>query len=281
MNSNAKFTGFSPEELAAEPETPKEEPVELDATTAQFKDSIGYSDFLSPEDFKSPDNGQTVGGILIAEAEKTAKKHKKKSKYLPASFLGSGPNSSIADPSGIYYGYVHPEAAKDLKLKPGSLIPVNDLEQAQVNAKLDAGTYYSYPSSATMASGTPYQTYIMGKDAVFNWADPVTDQYKKEADYWKSQTEEAKEIIKQLSGEPGEFIYIHPFDLYELLNSFVIPVSLNVDSEMKDAGFIEINGKKYKQSVLMPIKSKNSFVDASKYQTPQTQASPVKKEYPW
>jgi len=351
MNSNAKFTGFSPEELAAEPETPKEEPLLIAES-----DNVPCNEKEVLPGFESPDNGQDVGGWTSYNVKFTSskppKKHKKKSS--PASTM-----EALAQTQQIYYDkqalanltsqlpwtqqYTnfgspdinvngepqYPPSApptpkigeyddfltvEDIKKAAASLKAAQQAEQAQVNAKLDAATYYSYPSSATMASGSPvftttpntvssfseptYQTYVMGKDAVFNtnWggglSNPQLDAWMKETHWLKQQLAEAKEIIKQLSGEPGEFIYIHPFDLYELLNSFVIPVSLNVDQDMKDPGYIEINGKKYKQSTMMPITSKNSSVDASKYTGYSPEAgqkafdkffkNQIKpKEYPW
>ena len=84
---------------------------------------------------------------------------------------------------------------------------------------------------------------------------------QKAHDYYKQQAEDAKGIIKQLVEGPGEIEYIHPFDLYELTNvltlsSDYIDVFINQND---DKSIIEIcrTGKKYKQSFLMPCKTKN------------------------
>jgi hypothetical protein len=240
MNNNAKFTGFSPEELAAaayEPEPTLE---------------------------------------LVEEVKKI-----------------------ICDPAPNYYDYT---STVEWTPSAETLQATQQAQQAQANAgaltladvkkakeqltgtsiKTKEGYYYGYstaPTTATMTS-TPYSTYIIGKDAFYGYgvslSDPQLDAWMKEITRLEQQLAEAKEIIKQLSGEPGEFIYIHPFDLYELLNSFVIPVSLNVDQDMKDIGHIEINGKKYKQSTSIPAKSEK----AKEHFKPKFEYSSV-KDLPW
>jgi hypothetical protein len=76
----------------------------------------------------------------------------------------------------------------------------------------------------------------------------VVANLQKAHDYYKEQLEEAKGIIKQLVEGPGEVEYINPFDLAEKAqtNAFVI------------SGVADFHtGKKYKQSLLIPAKTKN------------------------
>ncbi len=84
---------------------------------------------------------------------------------------------------------------------------------------------------------------------------------QKAHDYYKEELEDAKAIIKQLVEGPGEIEYIHPFDLYEMIEAHqnvecVTDVFVN---KKKDSAVIEIakTGKKYKQSPLIPAKTKN------------------------
>ena len=85
---------------------------------------------------------------------------------------------------------------------------------------------------------------------------------QKAHDYYKQQAEEAREIIKQLIEGPGEIEYIHPLDLSEMLNSITVGDDItdvyktggpDVDTEIVT---LAKTSKEYKQSVLMPVRSK-------------------------
>ena len=240
-----------------------------------------YSNFISAEDLKSPDNGQAGISEQMMNAEIYTQKPVKTKKWSAIKHKGEKPSfpplmaPCLPASTGKSIQFFHYDTLKadDITTEQkaqqdqinAAALSLADIKQmkkqlAGVSIKPHEGQYYATPSTVSTASPTPYSTYIMGKDAVFTtgFSNPYEIQhYQKELAWAKSQIEEYKEIVKQLSGEPGEFIYIHPFDLYELINSFVIPTLLNVNEEMKDNGFIEINGKKYKQSVLIPAKTKN------------------------
>jgi hypothetical protein len=81
---------------------------------------------------------------------------------------------------------------------------------------------------------------------------------QKAHDYYADELKDAKAIIKQLTEGPGEIEYIHPYDVYDMLNSAIAEdgmTDIYVDGSM----IIQIakTGKKYKQSCLIPAKSKN------------------------
>lgn len=81
---------------------------------------------------------------------------------------------------------------------------------------------------------------------------------QKERDWYKSQYEDAQGIIKQLAeGPSGDFEYIHPLDVCELISSVTLiadkPVNVYKSGELLE---FPATGKKYKQSVLIPSKTK-------------------------
>ena len=88
----------------------------------------------------------------------------------------------------------------------------------------------------------------------------IVANLEKEKDYYKQQLEETRTVIKQLTEgvKPGEVEYIHPYDFAEMINS--VSVSSIIDMGVA-RGYIDVfegpNGKKYKQSPLIPAKSKN------------------------
>jgi hypothetical protein len=82
-----------------------------------------------------------------------------------------------------------------------------------------------------------------------------------EIEYLKVTVEEQKAIIKQLVDGPGEVEYIHPYDLYEIINNKdVLTTSLSYGMMgSSDSGDITIGpwpGKKYRQSALIPARTK-------------------------
>lgn len=291
MNTNDKFTGFTPEELAEEAQTPKEEPI--DPLIIAESDNVPcdgtphghhWENGVAVCDSKSPENGQSI--LKNLPSLQTIYYNKEaienlKAKILPTSSgkqiqffhydtlkkddLAAEQNPPLNATISQYEDFVSSGdflSVEDIKKAKESLIAASQkVQQAQINAKIDAANMAANPITVT----TPYTTYILGKDAYFGYDTPQLEMHQKEIGWLKAQLEEAVEIIKQESGEPTEFIYIHPFDLYELLNSFVISPVLSISEELSDKGYIEIGGKKYKQSTMMPIKSKTWVVDSSKY----------------
>lgn len=84
---------------------------------------------------------------------------------------------------------------------------------------------------------------------------------QKQCDYFAERFKEALAVIKQLTEGPGEIEYIHPLDLYDMLETHqneecVTDVFIN-GRKSNDKTAIEIakTGKKYKQSTLIPPKS--------------------------
>ena len=88
----------------------------------------------------------------------------------------------------------------------------------------------------------------------------IVANLEKEKDYYKQQLEETRTVIKQLTEgvKPGEVEYIHPYDFAEMINSVSMISIIDVGVAR---GYIDVfedpNGKKYKQSPLIPAKSKN------------------------
>ena len=80
---------------------------------------------------------------------------------------------------------------------------------------------------------------------------------EKERDYYRDAIKECQIIIKQLIEGPGEIEYIHPWDVAEMFYAepFVDIYKTNVPT----SDIIEIakTGKKYKQSIWIPAKTKN------------------------
>ena len=80
-----------------------------------------------------------------------------------------------------------------------------------------------------------------------------------ELKFMHDKLEEAQAVIKQLSEglKPGEPILIHPADLSELIDkSSPIDFSFETGKNPDEIDHLtEIAGTKYKQSVLMPVKS--------------------------
>jgi hypothetical protein len=85
----------------------------------------------------------------------------------------------------------------------------------------------------------------------------VVANLQKAHDYYKEQLEEAKGIIKQLVEGPGEIEYINPFDLAEKAQTDVFVISGVGGNPDKNIIADFHTGKKYKQSILIPAKTKN------------------------
>lgn len=88
----------------------------------------------------------------------------------------------------------------------------------------------------------------------------------KERDYYKEQYEDCKAVIKQLVDGPGEIEYIHPLDVHDFIKGMDI-IDLWLDPmKVKDSEVIEIarTGKKYKQSVNIPAKTRGPFKSSIK-----------------
>jgi hypothetical protein len=85
---------------------------------------------------------------------------------------------------------------------------------------------------------------------------------QKELDYYRDVAKEYAAIVRQLTEgvKPGEVEYIHPFDVAEMLDApdaiHMIDVWKKTDRTLGE--IIEIGNpkKKYKQSALIPAKSK-------------------------
>jgi hypothetical protein len=86
----------------------------------------------------------------------------------------------------------------------------------------------------------------------------IVANLQKECDYYKEQCEECKQIIKQLTDGPGEFEYIHPFDVSAMLNDDTSNTYIDIWKSPNQASIFTIgrSGKKYKQSVNIPAKDK-------------------------
>jgi hypothetical protein len=80
---------------------------------------------------------------------------------------------------------------------------------------------------------------------------------QKERDYYKESSKEQQEIIKQLTEGPGEFEYIHPYDVGVLMNNLHVSQLIKFSVHGTDNEFFELDGKKYKQSVFIPAKTKS------------------------
>jgi hypothetical protein len=79
-----------------------------------------------------------------------------------------------------------------------------------------------------------------------------------EIEYLRTTVEEQKAIISQLTYGPGEVEYIHPLDLYELFNKDLTQsLSYGMMGASNDAGDIMIGFKRYRQSALIPARTKN------------------------
>ena len=78
----------------------------------------------------------------------------------------------------------------------------------------------------------------------------------RERDYYKDQVNEAVGVIAQLSGtSTADFEYIHPYDLYEIINAE--PGPIDVETKTTKSGYqdLVIGEKKYRQSALIPAKT--------------------------
>ncbi len=94
---------------------------------------------------------------------------------------------------------------------------------------------------------------------IMNYVKYKMSHVQAEIEYLRTTVEEQKAIIKQLTEGPGEVTYIHPFDLFELVNNLPVSECCALDY-LVDAGDCRIGGyygKVYRQSVLIPSKSKN------------------------
>ena len=83
---------------------------------------------------------------------------------------------------------------------------------------------------------------------------------QKELDYYKEISKEQAAIIKQLVDGPGEFEYIHPWDVADLLNELSKNDTIDFYKGYVDFSSVfqlTSNGKKYRQSVHIPAKTKS------------------------
>jgi hypothetical protein len=84
---------------------------------------------------------------------------------------------------------------------------------------------------------------------------------KRVVTYYEELLVEAKGVIAQLSGESSaDFEYIHPYDLYFMVDKNTYFIGGNGEENFK-SGIVEVllDGgkiKRYKQTTLMPIKNK-------------------------
>ena len=91
----------------------------------------------------------------------------------------------------------------------------------------------------------------------------IVANLQKECDYYKEQCKEYAAVVKQLTEgvKPGEVEYIHPLDMCEILNEpsachEFMDIFKNKDG-LSDIIEIARTGKKYKQSVCIPARTKN------------------------
>lgn len=82
-------------------------------------------------------------------------------------------------------------------------------------------------------------------------------------DFQKETIVEQAAVIKQLVNGPGEVEYIHPLDLFDLINATTEDVVVDVychkgGAENLDSTITIVStGKKYKQSIYIPKRTKN------------------------
>jgi hypothetical protein len=94
----------------------------------------------------------------------------------------------------------------------------------------------------------------------FSTKNLETEHLKGEITYLWEQLEECREIIEQLSThEVKDYIFIHPLDLYELMEKCTH--SYTIKSIEKGGDIITIKGQKYKQTPNIP--AKNPIVNKS------------------
>jgi len=83
---------------------------------------------------------------------------------------------------------------------------------------------------------------------------------KKEIDYFKGLVKEYEAVVKQLSGQKGEYTYIHPFDMYEIMNDpdcdYVYTIFEKDFHPETGQQVIHCNGKKYIQTTCIPARNK-------------------------
>lgn len=88
------------------------------------------------------------------------------------------------------------------------------------------------------------------------------DQIVKELEYYKQKAEEQQEIIEQLTGtgKPKGYVYMHPFDVSELMNRHDFNQMIDVYSlRALNPGIkneIRIGGRVIRQSPLIPAVTK-------------------------
>ena len=79
--------------------------------------------------------------------------------------------------------------------------------------------------------------------------------YKKELDYYQKQLVECREIIEQLfTHKVKDYIFIHPFDLFELIDNEISLLDLTKGGDFKDQ-ILTIKGKKYKETINIPARN--------------------------
>ena len=86
---------------------------------------------------------------------------------------------------------------------------------------------------------------------------PTIVSQDRELRYWRDVVTEQKQVIDQLANGPGEIEFIHPYDLAEILNRPHTQY-LEIRFSLFDKNVVEFtgSGKRYKQSVYMPSRTK-------------------------
>ena len=81
--------------------------------------------------------------------------------------------------------------------------------------------------------------------------------YKKELDYYQKQLVECREIIEQLfTHKVKDYIFIHPFDVYDLMNKYtVVDIIKRDDCHGLEGNVLTIKDKKYKQTANIPARN--------------------------
>jgi len=85
--------------------------------------------------------------------------------------------------------------------------------------------------------------------------DLILQHVEAERDYWKQVAGTQKEVIKQLSGEKLAVVYIHPYDLHELISvESRTGTVASVTSSLVHTDF-RIGDVTYRRSHLIPAKT--------------------------
>lgn len=78
----------------------------------------------------------------------------------------------------------------------------------------------------------------------------------REIEYLRDSVKTQTEIINQLTGKPGEYEYIHPFDVADMIEDLTVDEILLIDgSVFSEHNYLIIDGQKYKQSPFIPART--------------------------